>query len=160
MIRIAVFMLVVASSAGAQLPAATDSTPAVAVNDRSAQTTVGAIVGAALGGTLGAFGALGLAVGECGDTEECLGPVIQAFLFGAGAGTALGSSIGAHYGNLKRGNLKASLAITGAELAVGVAAMAISLRHDSGNGTGQIAVAVPLLHVFSAVWMELRTTRR
>ena len=99
--------------------------------------------------------------GACGSGEDCLGPAIGGFLVRGGAGTALGASIGAHRGNLERGSLKKSLAVTGTELVLGGIAMRAAVRSARrDNGSAELAIGIPILHVFSAVVVERRTTKR
>ena len=125
------------------------------------RTLLGATAGAALGGLAG--GVIGTTIGsratacQIGDPDGCLGAQIPHALWGTGVGITLGTPIGAHLGNGRRGN-PAYTALASAALFVGEIVALRSLVHDGrtehkGTVVG-IAVAVPILQVLATTLTE------
>jgi len=125
--------------------------------------------GALLGGTAGvlAGGIAGLYIGgnRCsspGSSDSCYG--FEGMLAGAAVGMTVGTPVGAHLMNRRRGALPYSLLTSVAVAAAGVVAFRAVDAHARGSGRvaalNSIVIAVPVLQVLCATLIESRSSRR
>lgn len=129
------------------------------------------VVGALLGGGAGllAGGLVGAYVGgnDCedeGNPDSCKG--LEGVVTGAFVGYTIGTPVGAHLQNGRRGALHWSLLSSAAIGVVGLAALrAADVGGDAGTTGGQravvtgVALSVPVLQLVSSVVIEGRTGR-
>lgn len=101
------------------VPAAAQRRPDPAA---AARTTLGAVVGAAAVGLVGAVAGGAFSSRDCpsGDPDACLGAAFPGFIWGAGAGMTIGAPLGAHLFDGRRGKLAPSLAASAAIFAAEV----------------------------------------
>jgi hypothetical protein len=119
--------------------------------------TAGAIVGGLGGAIVGATTASGAPPCKTGDPDGCLGAQLPRAIWGTGIGITVGTPIGAHLGNGRRGNAVytalASTALFAGEI--------IALRSLVDDGRTRhkstvigIAIAVPILQIVATTIAE------
>ena len=123
-------------------------------------TILGATAGAVIGGlTGGLIGAATTRAAACdnGDPDGCLGAQLPRALWGTGIGITVGTPIGAHFGNRRRGRV-AYTALASAVLFAGEVIALQSLVDDGRTEHKRtvvgIAVAVPVLQIVATTLVE------
>jgi len=148
---------------GKTLIASEDSKTAAATGWTLLGATSGAVLGGLVGGVIGAYTASGAPPCQIGDPDGCLGATIPRALWGTGIGITIGTPVGAHLGNRRRGRPVYALLVSTALFAGEVVALR-SLVHDGRsehkNGVIGIAVGVPVLQIVASTIVERRTSSR
>ena len=160
-VRHLVTAIVLATSApGAIVSAQAPMRPAPSVG----LTAASSVLGAAVGGLLGAIAGGSWTSRECppGDPDACLGAAFPGFIWGAGAGMTVGAPVGAWLGSRRNGSLTRSLLASGAIFAAEVLILNSIVddgRTDHRSAAMGIVVAAPILQVIVSTWLHSRVAR-
>lgn len=139
------------------VPTATDD---VGTTARTGWTFLGATAGAVLGGVAGGvIGAATTRAAECqiGDPDGCLGAQIPRALWGTGIGITVGTPLGAHAGNRRRGSVTYTMLASAALFAGEVIALNSLVedgRTEHKRTVVGIAVGVPVLQIVATTLVE------
>ena len=124
-------------------------------------TAASSVLGAAVGGLLGALAGGSWTSRECppGDPDACLGAAFPGFIWGAGAGMTVGAPVGAWLGSRRNGSLTKSLLASGAIFAAEVLVLRSIVedgRTEHKNAAIGIVIAAPVLQVIVSTWLHSR----
>ena len=122
--------------------------------------TAGAVLGGLAGAIIGGWTASNAPPCQIGDPDGCLGATIPRAIWGTGIGITLGTPVGAHLGNHKRGNLLYTTLASTALFAGEVLALRSLIhegRSDHADAVIGIAIGVPVLQIITTTIVERAT---
>jgi cyanophycinase-like exopeptidase len=125
-----------------------------------ARTFAGALLGGAAGTLAGGVAGAYIGGNRCsspGNSDTC--QLIEGILVGSTVGFAIGTPVGAHLLNRRRGSLAASLIVSGAIATAGIVAVRAADRQQRNGLVRGIIVAVPIAQLVTTTAIEVKSSR-